>query len=90
MNFVILKNGIDPCINYYGIRDSSRSITVKSKIPLLCDTSLPHQWYRFDNGESDQIIPTKPIKTMGVCGTISPGWMRGSLPTGNIKNIHQI
>lgn len=50
------------------------------------DRGLKNHWYRFNGGKNSQIMQTTCINEYGKCETLSPGWMKGTHPTGT-KNI---
>lgn len=49
---------------------------------LKSDDRLQNRWYRFSDSNNSLTIQTSCINQYGKCGTLSPGWMKGSHPAG--------
>ncbi|XP_029184050.2 ZP domain-containing protein-like isoform X1 [Acropora millepora] len=78
---VASNSDADPCVSYQELRDSHRSqfyTILPSDFPN-CDKNLKSAWYRF-RGKAGLNMPQKCVN-LNSCGTHSPGWFEGSLPS---------
>ena len=65
--------------------DNTRSIYTNSyKFEIKCDRNrlTNNTWYRFTGGNHSQMMAVGRV-AMVKCGTVSPGWLTTSHPSGN-------
>ena len=75
---------------YQSLNDTSRSNMARFRAVYQSDDILQNRWYRFNGGKHSQAIQTKCIERHRKCGALSPGWMKGRHPTGDIIQFSQL
>ncbi|EDV27498.1 uncharacterized protein TRIADDRAFT_53244 [Trichoplax adhaerens] len=72
---------LEPCQQYQWLNGTDRS-SINVNLKYQCDTNLSNSWYRFGGADENYVLQTNcsEISNLGVCGTISPGWMYGNHP----------
>ena len=68
---------------YQTIQDSSRMITNRNFVSVRCDRDdLITSWFRLSNSNNSDVMMLTHCPPLARCQTMSPGWMKGSHPTG--------
>ncbi|RDD43408.1 Deleted in malignant brain tumors 1 protein [Trichoplax sp. H2] len=80
----------EPCQQYQWLNGTDRS-SINVNLKYQCDTNLSNSWYRFGGADENYVLRTNcsEISNLGVCGTISPGWMYGNHPQA-LKTVNRM
>ncbi|RDD39908.1 Neurogenic locus notch-like protein 1 [Trichoplax sp. H2] len=83
LGFILEPNGrecIDPCMNFFWLRNTSRWLSNRNADPLYCDKhTLKANWYRISSTSKDMMLPNQCTPVLR-CQTLSTGWLNGTHP----------